>query len=192
MTNPRRITTNRNNRPIPLQSRRLSPRLKGFVAAACGLFLCLSCENQAVYDQYQVIENLSWEKDKEYYFTFQIEDASIPYDVFLEIRNNNKYPFQNLWLFCGEERPFGPLVRDTVECMLANEYGKWYGQGISLFHSDFPIRTHYYFPIEGQYTFSFQQGMREDKLPGIQEIGLRIVPASPVNAPSGKHPNEGK
>ena len=170
---------------------RQSLRLKKFIAACVTCFLCFSCENEAVYDQYQAIQNTSWEKNKEYYFTFLIEDISVPYDLTLEVRNNNMYPYQNLWVFCSEELPIGPLKRDTIECMLADEFGKWYGDGISLFQSSFPIRSAYYFPVKGQYTFSFRQGMRNDQLPGIQEIGLRVLPSS-TNAPSEKRPNEEK
>ena len=74
--------------------------------------------------------------------------------------------------------PVGPLRRDTVEFLLADDYGKWYGQGFSLFHSSFSLKKRYKFPMEGQYTFGFRQGMRKDSLPGIQEIGLRLMVAS--------------
>lgn len=137
--------------------------------------LFFSCTKEALYDQYQPIENALWEKNKEYYFSFQVTDISMPYDVTLEIRNNNLYPFQNLWVFCSEEQPIGPLKRDTIECMLADDYGKWHGKGISLFQSSFPVRKKFTFPHIGQYTFSVRQGMRNDSLPGIQEIGIRVV-----------------
>lgn len=137
--------------------------------------LFFSCTKEVLYDQYQPIENALWEKNKEYYFSFQVTDISMPYDVTLEIRNNNLYPFQNLWVFCSEEQPIGPLKRDTIECMLADDYGKWHGKGISLFQSSFPVRKKFTFPHTGQYTFSVRQGMRNDSLPGIQEIGIRVV-----------------
>ncbi|MGM9759658.1 MAG: gliding motility lipoprotein GldH [Parabacteroides sp.] len=155
------------------------------------LVLFFSCEQEVVYEQYQAIEQCEWEKDKTYYFTFEVTDIEQPYDLLFEIRNNNLYPYQNLWVFCQEERPIGPLQTDTLECMLADEYGKWYGKGISLFHSRFPVRQMYHFPHSGQYTFSFRQGMRKDCLPGIQEIGFRVQ-RSHVNAPSGKHPDAEK
>jgi gliding motility-associated lipoprotein GldH len=127
-----------------------------------------------VYNQYQIIDPVSWGKEKEYYFTFRIDDTSVPYKITFEIRNNNLYPYQNLWIFYTEEQPIGEIRRDTLECMLADEYGKWQGEGISLFQSAFPIRDNYYFPLKGQYTFSFRQAMRDDQLQGIQEIGLLI------------------
>lgn len=180
-----------NNRLTRQISRSLKRKLKGFIAVCvCALFF--SCEQNAIYDRYQAIKDTSWAKEKVYYFTFFIDDISVPYDLTLEVRNNNMYPYQNLWVFCNEELPIGPLKKDTIECLLADEFGKWYGHGISLFQSSFPIRTNYHFPIQGQYTFSFQQGMRNEQLPGIQEIGLRVFPSRSANAPSAKRPDEGK
>ena len=157
-------------------SRSPSRKLKGIIAAlTCSLFF--SCEKPPLYDQYQAINNITWEKDKAYYFTFEVKDISVPYDLTLKVRNNNLYPYQNLWIFCNEEWPIGPLRRDTIECILADEFGKWYGHGISLYQSSFPIHSQYKFPHAGQYTFSFRQGMRDDALKGIQEIGFSIRPS---------------
>lgn len=141
---------------------------------ACFCLLCISCGESSFYEQYLSIEDRHWEKEKEYYFTFEITDTSIAYDVTVEIRNNNLYPFQNLWLFALEEQPSGGFRRDTIECMLADDYGKWLGTGISLYQSSFPLHSQYHFKEEGTYTLGFRQGMRNDRLPGIQNIGLRI------------------
>lgn len=141
-------------------------------------WVAFSCEQNVLYSQYQAIENTVWEKEKEYYFSFEVEDIGVPYNLTLEVRNNNLYPFQNLWLFCGEERPVGSLRRDTIECVLADEYGKWFGRGISLFQLSIPLRKDYYFSHKGQYTFGFRQGMRNNELAGIQELGLRVERAS--------------
>lgn len=165
-----------NRTPSRKASRTQSQKLKGIIVAlTCSLFF--SCENPALYDQYQAIDNITWEKDKEFYFTFEVKDISVLYDLTLEVRNNNLYPYQNLWLFCSEEQPIGPLRRDTIECILADEFGKWYGHGISLYQSSFPIHSQYKFPHAGQYTFSFRQGMRDDALKGIQEIGFSVRPS---------------
>ena len=123
--------------------------------------LLLSCTNTAHYDSYQRIEN-PWQKDKEYYFTYEIEDITIPYDISLEIRNNNFYPYQNLWLLCAEERPVGPMVR---------------GHGISIYHNTISVRNRYLFPHKGQYTLCIRQGMRDEQLKGIETIGLHIEKA---------------
>lgn len=164
---PKQITNLKKNQMLNL-------KLKRNCAFLAFLLVFFSCDNETVYDQYQSIDNASWEKNKTYYFTFMIDDIAVSYNLFFEVRNNNLYPYQNLWLFCNQEQPIGQLKRDTVECMLADNYGKWYGRGISLFQYSSPILSHYKFPYAGQYTFSFKQGMRDSLLTGIQEIGFRV------------------
>ncbi|MDR0748660.1 MAG: gliding motility lipoprotein GldH [Tannerellaceae bacterium] len=155
-------------------SQKFTCKVNGIIVFLGCLFLFSCGKNQIVYNQYLAIDRSAWEKDKEYYFTFQVDDPAVPYNITLEIRNNNLYPYQNLWLFLQEDPPAGPIARDTMECMLADDFGKWVGSGISLFQTSFPVKTNYLFTDTGRYTFGFRQGMRNDTLRGIQEIGLRI------------------
>ena len=140
--------------------------------------LFFSCKQDFTYEQYRIIDKTMWDKNKEYYFTFNIDDPSKTYDVSLQIRNNNKYPYQNIWLFLQEEKPIGGIERDTIEGMLADDFGKWYGHGISLYEMSFPIKTGYRFPHKGQYTFAVKQAMRDSCIIGIQEIGLQVQESS--------------
>ena len=132
-----------------------------------------SCTNSVYYEKHQTIDN-QWDKNKEYFFACEIDDQSASYNLSLQIRNNNLYPYQNLWLFCAIETSEGPVLRDTIECLLADDYGKWIGTGISIYHLNIPIRTDYTFPQKGQYTFVIRQGMRDEQLKGIEQIGVQI------------------
>ncbi len=158
----------------PLRFRAFTPsRLQPYITT---FFLCIilfSCTNSAYYEKYQTIEG-QWDKNKELFFIYEIDDSLASYNLLLEIRNNNLYPYQNLWLFCSEEQPEGTLRRDTIECILADDFGKWKGTGISIYHISVPIRTKYIFPNKGKYTFIIRQGMRDDRLRGIEQIGVRI------------------
>jgi gliding motility-associated lipoprotein GldH len=159
-----------------MRKRRLDRRTKLFFRLAVIAFpmtFCLSCREDVFYRQYQLVD-LEWSKDKEYYFTYEIADNSVSYRFSVEIRNNNLYPYQNLWLFCSEELPVGPVRRDTVECLLADNYGEWLGNGFSIYHLSIPVRTRHRFLHKGQYTFSIRHGMRDSVIKGIEEIGLRI------------------
>jgi gliding motility-associated lipoprotein GldH len=84
------------------------------------------------------------------------------------------YPFKNLWLFYDIKLPDGSLINDTLEAILANDFGKWTGKGISIYHNEFPLQTNYHFPDTGHYTIVFRQGMRNNVLQGIENIGLMI------------------
>jgi len=154
---------------------RLAGKVNSILFLSFFLFLLpVSCSNDILYDQYQTIESAVWENDEAYYFSFTVEDNTIPYDLTLGIRNNNFYLYQNLWILRSEEYPDASFQRDTAEYVLADEFGKWRGNGVSLFQSSFSIRERFYFPQNGQYTFGFRQGMHTDSLKGIAEIGLQI------------------
>lgn len=140
-------------------------------------WLCFSCGNDVVYNKFQPVRDKVWDKQSEYYFKFEIKDRSIPYNIQLQVRNNDMYDYQNLWLLCEEQQPGSISVRDTVECMLADDFGKWNGNGITLFQSRFTLRDHYFFPDTGQYAISLRHGMRDDRLKGIDDIGLLIEKA---------------
>jgi gliding motility-associated lipoprotein GldH len=84
------------------------------------------------------------------------------------------YPFKNLWVFYDMRLPDDSFVNDTLEAILADDFGKWTGKGVSLYHGKFPLYTNYHFPDTGQYTIVFRHGMRENDLKGIEEIGLEI------------------
>lgn len=129
-----------------------------------------------MYDQYQPIEHSVWEKGKIYYFSVDIQNIAVPYDLSLEIRNNALYPYRNLWIIYQIEQPVGPLDRLAIECTLANQQNRWTGKGITLFHHSIPIKSNYHFPHKGVYTFGFQQNMTDKNLKGIQEIGFCVIP----------------
>jgi len=141
------------------------------IIASC---FCLSCSNDIVYNKFQPIQDKVWDKQAEYFFTFDITDASVLYDISLQLRNNNMYPYQNLWVI-SEERHIDSIYRkDTLEFMLADDFGRWTGNGIALFQSQMILRDNYQFPDTGQYTIGIRHGMRDDKLKGIEDIGLHI------------------
>ena len=155
------------------RSNRLHSVVRALLPTALALLLLAACTDTALYDHYQSVEK-PWTKDHIYYFTYDIDDNTVPYDLALEIRNNDLYPYQNLWLLCSEEPPVGPMTHDTIECMLADDYGAWHGAGIAIHHLSVPLRSRYRFPHKGQYTLGIRQGMRDEQLNGIEAIGLRI------------------
>jgi gliding motility-associated lipoprotein GldH len=104
-----------------------------------------------------------------------LKDASIPYDISLQLRNSDFYPYQNIWIIFAELHPTAETaVNDTIEYRLADASGKWTGNGITLFQNRFPLRTDYHFPDTGQYTIGIRHGMRDDLLKGIENVGLMI------------------
>ena len=141
------------------------------ITVACFLF---SCDKNTVYSEYQHIRNKTWNKQDEYFFSFIIKDNTVAYNISLLLRNNDMYPYQNIWLFHDELQPSETSVKDTVEFSLADDFGKWKGKGFSLFQNQITIKNNYLFTDTGKYTIGIRHGMRNDELKGIEDIGLLI------------------
>lgn len=134
----------------------------------------ISCSHKEIFFHYHSITNAGWNREDSAVFNVKIEDNSHPYDVFIELRNNDDYPFSNIWLFVDYQMPNGKSRSDTIGADLANVYGKWYGKGLSLYNLSIPYETAILFPDTGTYIYSIRQGMRENPLKGISDVGLKV------------------
>ena len=138
------------------------------------IFGIVSCSHNEIFFQYHSFVNAEWGRDEPAVFHVNIEDNSQPYNVLIELRNNNAYPFSNIWLFVDCKTPGGSSRVDTINANLADVYGKWYGKGLSLYNLSIPYETSVLFPDTGTYIYSIRQGMRENPLRGISDIGLKV------------------
>lgn len=102
--------------------------------------------------------------------------------MFINIRNNNDYPFSNIYLIVKLEQPKGRIKIDTLEYQMANPDGSLMGEGFSdIKESKLWYKEHFMFPEKGNYKVSIQQAVRQngkvkgvEKLDGITEVGFRI------------------
>ena len=149
----------------------LGSRVSIIIIATCLFF---SCGKDAVFNKFQPIKDKVWDKQDEYFFNFEIKETSAPYNISLLLRNNDIYPYQNIWVIIEESQPSGITIKDTIEHTLADDFGKWTGNGITLFQSRIPVKNQYHFPDTGKYTINIRHGMRDDRLKGIEDIGLFV------------------
>jgi gliding motility-associated lipoprotein GldH len=134
----------------------------------------LSCSQKEVFYEFRSFPQAEWDQQEAVRFEVPVSDNSIPYDIFLEIRNNNSYSYRNLWLFIDYRNPGGQFRSDTVYVDLADIYGKWYGKGISLYNYSFPYELGVQYPDTGKQVYTIRQGMRDNPLKGISDVGLKI------------------
>jgi len=115
-----------------------------------------------------------WHKDSVLHYPVNIDDSISPYEILIVVRNTTEYPYQNLWLFVDEYEEDVCIHRDTIEAMLADEYGRWLGKGSRRYELPLLYSGSHRFTRTGNHTFTIQQGMRVDCLTGITEVGLVI------------------
>jgi gliding motility-associated lipoprotein GldH len=91
------------------------------------------------------------------------------------VRNAGGYQFSNLFIFFTTTIPSGKMERDTIEITLADETGKWLGDGLGdIWDNRQLFKSNFRFPEKGTYTFTLEQAMRVNPLPQIMDVGIRI------------------
>ena len=140
-----------------------------------GLIVFASCDSRRVYEDYYTTATSGWNKDSVAIFQVPVTDTLAHYNLLVNARNLESYPFSNIWLFVDVISPDSVAIRDTLEYQLAYPNGKWTGKGTGgVYENQFVYRTNIFFPHAGNYTFKIQQGMREPVLKGLKDIGIRI------------------
>lgn len=145
------------------------------------LLLIVSCDKKRVFDQYQSVGN-SWHKDSIIRFQLPKLDASKKYNLFLNIRDNNDYPFSNIFLIVSMEQPNKKILVDTLEYQMANPDGTLMGEGFSdVKENKLVYKENVVFNQKGTYKISIQHASRQTgkvtgltKLKGITEVGVRV------------------
>ncbi len=155
----------------------MNPTLRIYRLSGIALMTMLlaACQPRVVYSEFHEMPLSGWHEDSVLQYAADITDSLAMYDILFTVRHNAQYPYQNLWLFVGEEMADGTMRYDTVECYLADDRGRWLGSGMRTYELPMLYETGYHFVRGGKHIFTLQQGMREECLRGITDVGLQIV-----------------
>lgn len=140
-----------------------------------------SCDDKRFYDEYVNLEG-KWNKENKLKFSFEQKDTINLYNMFITVRNNNDYPFSNLFVITKLTQPDHKIKVDTLEYLMANPDGTLLGEGVTdTKHSKLWYKENFKFSKAGKYTLSIEQANREtgkiqgvQDLEGITEVGFRI------------------
>jgi gliding motility-associated lipoprotein GldH len=138
-------------------------------------FLVCSCNSNVIFTDSVLMEKENWALDNVPVFTPSIKDTLSSNNIYFTLRTGSSYPFRNIYFFVSTTSPAGKTITDTLQYILADEKGKWYGKGSGDIHEmRLPFKTNVYFPARGTYSFKVRHGMRNENLNGVYDIGLRI------------------
>ncbi|WP_461532591.1 gliding motility lipoprotein GldH [Sinomicrobium sp.] len=147
-----------------------------------GCVLMSSCNRTSgVYSEYSSLDE-AWLRGEQLEFTFQAPDTTQAYNMFVNLRNDNRYPYSNLYLIVNLDFPDGRVIADTLEYEMAKPDGTWLGQGFTdLKENKLWYKESVVFPMSGTYVVSIEQAMRKvgeeeglEELEGITDVGLQI------------------
>ena len=146
--------------------------------AACGLTL-VACNTIDLFEKTVAIPGHQWSSGFKPKFSFTIKDSNAAYQLYIIIRHNDKYNFNNIWLTLTATSPDGTTSQfPQIEMPLAAKEKGWLGSGMGdIYEHRIPLTLDpAKLPMNkaGNYTFTLQQIMREDPLQQVLNAGLRI------------------
>ena len=143
--------------------------------------LLFSCDQKRVFDEYKSVGK-AWHKDSIVTFDLPQLDPKKLYNLYVNVRDNDDYPFNNLFLIVSLEEPNRKVKVDTLEYQMTNPDGTLLGDGFTdikdnkLFYKDKVSFTQ-----KGVYKIHIRQAVRQtgkiegvSSLAGISDVGFRI------------------
>jgi len=154
--------------------------LKNSFLCVLMLLLLFSCDKKRVFDEYKSVGK-SWHKDSIVTFTLPKLDPKKQYDLFLNVRDNNEYPFNNLFVIVSLEQPNKTTAVDTLEYQMANPDGSLLGDGFTDVKDNKLVYKKRMKFNDGVYKIHIKHAVRQTgkvpgvlKLDGITDVGFRI------------------
>ncbi len=150
--------------------------LMAFPALLVLLFTGCTDPNSVI-DTNTSIENHNWSYANKIKYAVKVDDATIPYNVYVNLRVTGDYRYSNIFVLLRRGGPkLNALTR--FEIKLANPDGQWLGQGSgNLYSYQVPVITDFKFPQTGTYQFEIEQNMRDNPLHEVSDVGLRVEKA---------------
>lgn len=156
--------------------------MRQYLLCIATLFALLACDKQRVYEKNIDLTGNQWYIDTIPSFTFRIDEPSRPYNIYYNIRNAVTYPYYNLYVTYYLQDSTGKAISSHLQNLtLADaKTGKPLGNGLGdIFDHQILSLKNYQFPHAGTYTFRIKQYMRQDPLPLIVSVGVRVEKAQP-------------
>ena len=116
-------------------------RIKNSILFILIVLLALSCDKKRVFDEYKSVGK-TWHKDSIVTFELPKLDPKKNFNLYVNVRDNDDYPFNNLFLIVSLEQPNRKVKVDTLEYQMTNPDGTLLGDGFSdikeskLFYKD--------------------------------------------------------
>jgi gliding motility-associated lipoprotein GldH len=155
-------------------------RISNRIWIIAATLLLVSCDKQCVFDEYKDV-GTAWHQDSLVSFELPVLEANKKYNMFLTLRDNNDYPFNNIFLIVRLEQPNKVTLVDTLEYAMANPDGSLLGDGFTDVKESKLAYKQNLTAQKGAYKVSIQQAVRQTgkipgvtELPGITDVGFRI------------------
>jgi gliding motility-associated lipoprotein GldH len=133
-----------------------------------------ACTTVDLYEKNINIPGFSWSSSFKPQFNFTIKDTSADYELFLVLRHNEKYNYNNIWINLYSQPPGDSMHKAPFELTLATNEKGWLGSGTDdVYEHRIPLTPKQHLKA-GDYHFSVEQIMRDEPLQNVMSVGLRL------------------
>ncbi|MEO8583151.1 MAG: gliding motility lipoprotein GldH, partial [Flavitalea sp.] len=129
-----------------------------------------------VFEKNADIPNFEWNTNYKPEFTFEISDTTSLYNIYVVLRHTDAYRYNNIWLNVYTQVPRDTLNKQRLDLRLATDDKGWLGSGMDdIFEHRILITSEpQKLSKSGLYTFRLENIMREDPLPHVMNVGIRV------------------
>jgi gliding motility-associated lipoprotein GldH len=138
-------------------------------------YLLPCCTTVDLYEKSVTVPRHAWDNSFRPSFDFDIKDTTTPYKLFLTLRHNEKYNYNNIYVNVYVKGPGQDTAQKIQENLIlaTNEKG-WLASGMDDIY-DHRIQLGPEQSLKaGKYNFVIEQIMRENPLNNVLNVGLRI------------------
>ena len=146
------------------------------------LVFLMSCNPDIQYIDYNSMDGV-WHKDSVQNFNFELSTTEkTPYTSFVNLRINEDYIFNNIFLVVTIRDSINIISIDTIEHKLADKYGKFLGRKrINIVENSLLHKENIRLDNEKKYFVSIEHAMRLinkvgglELLEGVVDVGFKI------------------
>lgn len=160
---------------------------KGYLSAKLSIALLIlilslcftACTQLDEFEKNSIIPQNRWLYTFKPSFNFDIKDTSSSYNLYVVLRHTDTYRYNNIWLNVGTQSPGDTVRYQKFELQLGSDAKGWEGTGMDdiwelrKLITNGPVK----FNKAGNYKFSVAHIMRENPLPNILSVGIRVEKA---------------
>lgn len=154
--------------------------VKNLFGCICLGLVLAGCGTLDVYEKTVAFPEHEWKSTEKPSFTFTIEDTAAAYNIFVILRHEDAYHFNNIWLNISTQAPKEAVKTQLVNVTLADNAKGWLGTGMDDVFDHRALITRAPVKLKkGNYTFVLQQNMREEPLQYVLNAGIRVEKVKP-------------
>jgi gliding motility-associated lipoprotein GldH len=150
-----------------------------YISSICILLFC-ACGKVNFFERTQRFPQQEWAVSEEPIASFDIQDTTSLYHIYVVLRHTDAYRYNNIWVNVITQSPNDSPKTQLLNIALADNTKGWLGSGMDDIYDRRARITREPIALKkGLYTFKLKHAMREDPLAYVMSAGIRVEKVQP-------------